>query len=113
MKNTLSVLHPGVETAPVVVPAKAASAIAAKAAGSGIAARLSHARGLRGKRVALLENTKVNAAELLTAVAKRLAAHEIGEVRMFRKRHAGESGAVAIADILKWQPDLVLTGLGD
>ena len=32
---------------------------------------------------------------------------------MFRKRHAGESGAAAIADILKWQPDLVLTGLGD
>jgi nucleotide-binding universal stress UspA family protein len=114
MKNTLSVLHPGVETGPVVVvPAKDASAKTAKTAGSGLAARLSHAQGLRGRRVALLENTKVNAAELLTALAKRLAAHGIGEVRMFRKRHAGESGAAAIADILKWQPDLVLTGLGD
>ena len=112
MKNTLSVLHPGVETGPVAIPVPAAS-VKARAPGSGLAARLSHAEGLRGKRVALLDNTKVNAAELMTALAKRLAAHGIGEVRMFRKRHAGESGAAAIADILKWQPDLVLTGLGD
>jgi hypothetical protein len=113
MNNTLSVLHPGVETGPVIAPAPSASAKAAKRPGSGLAARLSHDPGLRGRRVALLDNTKVNAAELMSAVAKRLAAHGIGEVRMFRKRHAGESGAAAIAEIVKWQPDLVLTGLGD
>jgi len=112
MKNTLSVLHPGVETGPVVTAAPVAS-VKARMPGSGLAARLSPAQGLRGRRVALLDNTKVNAAELMTAVAKRFEAHGIGEVRMFRKRHAGESGAAAIAEIVKWQPDLVLTGLGD
>ena len=68
MKNTLSVLHPGVETGPVVIPGPAAS-LEARAPGSGLAARLPHATGLRGCRVALLDNTKVNAAELMSAIA--------------------------------------------
>ncbi len=109
MKDTLSILHPGVETAPVV----STSAAAARALRNGLAPRLGGENALRGRRLALLDNTKVNAAELLNAIATRLQAHGIAEVRSWRKRHAGESGASVIPDIVKWRPDLVLTGLGD
>jgi hypothetical protein len=106
MKSTLSVLHPAVEST-------AGAPVKVETTGKGLAPRFAREQGLRGRRVALLENTKVNAAELLQTLGKRLQAQGVGEVRMWRKRHAGESGAVAIAELLKWKPDLVLTGLGD
>lgn len=112
MKDTLLVLHPGVETTDGA-STKAQASPADTGQQSGSTSSPPQASGTRGLRLALLDNTKVNAIELLNAIAKRLEA--LGDVttRSWRKRHAGESGERVIPEILQWQPDLVLTGLGD
>ena len=110
---TMAVLHPGVEA-----PAGLATGLAtqgtptpARPGGRQLAPRLAT---LRGKRLALFENGKVNALEILVAVGKRLEArHGIAETRVWRKRHAGGTGAAVIPDIMAWKPDLVLTSTGD
>ena len=113
---TLAVLHPGVEipeaTNAQAAPGRApANAAAIDPAGPRLAPRLS---SLRGKRLALFENGKVNALEIVVAVGKRLEArHGIAETRTWRKRHAGESGEAVIPGVVDWKPDLVLTALGD
>lgn len=107
MSRTLTVLHPGIESAPAPAVAK----VEAKKAAHARARRLA---SLAGARIALLDNTKVNAREFLVAVAERLQrAHGAGEIRIFRKRHAGETGAAVIPDIAAWKPQLALTALGD
>jgi hypothetical protein len=99
MKNTLTVLHPGLETQPAP---KALPRLASRLA------------SLKGKRLALLDNGKVNAGAVLAALAKRLKdRHGVAEVRAWKKRHAGETGAGIIPDLMKWRPDLALTALGD
>ena len=113
--GTLTVLYPGVET---IGAAAAPSALgraeakrASKEARPGLAPRLS---ALRGKRLALFGNGKVNAFEILTAVGKRLEAqHGVAETKFWRKRHASESGAAVIPGLMESKPDLVLTALGD
>lgn len=110
MTASLSILHPGVES-----PGKPQGNKTLEKTGrpSGLAPRI-NLQGAAGKlRLALLDNTKVNAEELLVAVGKRLKDFGFGETRIYRKRHAGESGAVQIEELMKWKPDLVLTGLGD
>ena len=110
---TMAVLHPGVEA-----PAGMAAGIAtrgtpqpARPGGGQLAPRLAT---LNGKRLALFENGKVNALEILVAVGKRLEArHGIAETRVWRKRHAGGTGAAVIPAIMAWKPDLVLTSTGD
>ena len=112
MKDTLFVLHPGVETSETsaVSSAKPLKVTPPDAQDGHLAPRLA---GFKGRRIAVLDNTKVNAVELMTAIATRLQSRGVAEVRHWRKRHAGESGAKAIADLMLWKPDLVLTGLGD
>ncbi len=103
MNDTISVLHPSIE--------KVAGSVSSEAASRSAPMRSESA--LRGMRLALLDNTKVNADALLKAVGRRLEARGIGPISNWRKRHAGDSGADVIAEMLKWKPDLVLTGLGD
>ncbi len=105
MTSTITVRHPGLESAGAVQ--QHSTAAPARSASSG------RSRSAGPLRVALLDNTKVNAFELLEAVARRLQQQAPVEVRRWRKRHAGESGAVAIAEMMQWQPQLMLTGLGD
>ena len=102
MKTSITILHPALEagSVPPQAPLASASNTPRSTAGGTL-------------RVALLDNTKVNAIELFDAVARRLEQRMPIEVRRWRKRHAGESGAVAIAEMMKWKPQLVLTGLGD
>ena len=66
MSDTITVLHPGVE-------GKGASAASG-------ARRVADAAAvnLKGLRVALLDNTKVHADHLFSAIARRLEAAEIG-----------------------------------
>jgi len=98
----LTVFHPGVEAgAQDTVEPTASAASATRKTSSG------------PLRLALLDNTKVNSIELMDAIARQLGERIQVEVRRWRKRHAGESGAVAIAELARWKPDLVLTGLGD
>ncbi len=92
------VLHPGVET-----PARAA----------GPALAPGHA-SLKGLRVALLDNSKVNAGNIIAAVGRLLQSrYQAGETRAWKKRHAGSSGAAVIPSILAWKPDIALVALGD
>jgi hypothetical protein len=107
--GTLAVLHPGVEMAETgsqkVVPG------APRPAPRNLAPRLT---SLRGRRLALFQNGKVNALEILTAVGKRLEAQfGVAETRTWGKPNAGESGQHFFQELLDWKPDLVLTGLGD
>jgi hypothetical protein len=109
--GTLAVLHPGVETP---VAALQPADRAASAAGPTAPTQAPRLAALQGKRLALFGNGKVNAREIITAVGKRLEArHGVAETRYFRKRHAAESGAPLIPELLDWKPDLVLTALGD
>ena len=39
--------------------------------------------------------------------------HGIAETRVWRKRHAGGTGAEVIPAIMAWKPDLVLLSTGD
>lgn len=99
MKDMLTVLHPALETepAPKALPR--------------LASRLAN---LQGKRLALLDNGKVNSGAVLAALGKRLKDRfGVAEVRAWKKRHAGETGAGIIPDLMKWRPDLALTALGD
>ena len=96
MNATLTILHPGIETAREAKPR--------------LAARLAT---LQGKRVALLDNGKVNAGALLAAVAARLQRFGIADVRAWKKQHAAESGEKIIPGLLGWRPDLALVALGD
>ena len=99
MEDMLTVLHPALETepAPKVLPR--------------LAARLAN---LQGKRLALLDNGKVNSGAVLAALGKRLKDRfGVAEVRAWKKRHAGETGAGIIPDLMKWRPDLALTAIGD
>jgi hypothetical protein len=99
MKDTLTILHPGVETDHA---AHAQPRLAPRPA------------TLRGKRLALLDNGKVNAGAILAAIGRRLREHHgVAEVRAWKKRHAGETGAAIIPDLMKWRPDLALGALGD
>jgi hypothetical protein len=99
MKDMLTVLHPALETEP------------APKTKPRLATRLA---SLQGKKLALLDNGKVNAGAVLTAIGKRLKdKHGLAEVRTWKKRHAGETGAGIIPDLMKWRPDLALTALGD
>jgi hypothetical protein len=96
--NALTILHPGVES-----PSRAA----------GPALAPGHA-SLEGLRVALLDNSKVNAGNIIAAVARLLQSrYQAGEVRPWKKRHAGSSGAAVIPGILAWKPDIALVALGD
>jgi len=92
----LTILHPGLE--------------AVKAARPGLAPRLA---SLQGKRVALLDNGKVNAGNIINAVAERLKKLGVAETRSWKKQHASEGGHKHFPAILEWKPDLVLTALGD
>ena len=105
-QGTLAVLHPGVEDARTTPALREAAP-----ASPGLAPRLDT---LRGKRLALFSNGKVNAGEIITAVGKQLQArHGLADVRFWRKRHAGETGADVVPVVMAWKPDLVLTALGD
>ena len=94
--TSLTILHPGIETA--------------RAARPQLAPRLA---SFEGRRLALLDNGKVNAGTLLTAVAARLKSLGVAETRAWKKQHAAQGGDKWFPEIFAWEPDLVLTGLGD
>lgn len=96
MNTMLTILHPGIETAVVSKPR--------------LAPRLA---SLEGKRVALLDNGKVNGGALLATVAARLKSLGIGDVRAWKKQHASQSGDKLFPELLGWKPDLLLTAIGD
>jgi hypothetical protein len=96
--TSITIFHPGVE-AP------------GGAAGSGLAPR--HA-SLAGLRLALLDNSKVNAGNIIAAVGRLLQSrYQVGETRAWKKRHAGSSGEAVIPGLLEWKPDIALVALGD
>lgn len=96
MTATLTILHPGIEDDVEARPRLATRLLT-----------------LKGMRIALLDNGKVNAGVILAAVAKRLQQLGAGEVRAWKKQHASFPGEKEIPQIREWRPDLALVGLGD
>lgn len=112
MSNILTVLCPVIEPA----PGDAAAASAKEKPGTDPAKRACAPRlaTLRGSRLALFENGKVNARQILTALGERLKArYGVAEVSFWRKPDPSTSGGPFIGPMLAWKPDLVLTALGD
>ena len=106
MNETITILHPGIEATPMV-----GTVVARPVAAPVLAPRLAT---LAGKRVALLDNGKVNAGAILAAIAARLQTKfDVAAVRSWKKRHAGDSGVAVIPGLLAWKPDLALTAIGD
>ena len=109
--SMLRVLHPAVEPHTPVKNPHDLIPEGAKAQGLRyLAPRLS---SLAGKRLALLDNNKVNARELLTAFGKQLNEQfGLSEIKMWRKPTSA-APAPFIAEITAWKPDLMLTASGD
>lgn len=106
----IAVLHPGIEPADAPDIAAARADRANPARRLGLAPRLA---SLSGKRLALLDNNKVNARELLHALSARLQSqHGIGEVRSWRKPTSA-APAPFMDEIRAWKPDLLFSASGD
>ena len=111
MSTPLIVLHPGVEAhTPVKNPHELIPEGGKKQGQRYLAPRLPT---LLGKRLALIDNNKVNARELLNAFAQQLKTkHGIAEIKMWRKPTSA-AAAPFISEITAWKPDLMLTASGD
>ena len=109
--NRLRILHPAVEAhTPVKNPHDLIPEGGKEQGLRQLAPRLI---SLMGKRLALLDNNKVNARELLTAFGKQLQLqHGVAEIKMWRKPTSA-APAPFIAEITAWKPDLMLTASGD
>ena len=109
--SMLRILHPAVESHTPVKNPHDLIPEGAKAQGLRyLAPRLS---SLAGKRLALLDNNKVNARELLTAFGKQLNEQfGLSEIKMWRKPTSA-APAPFITEIIAWKPDLMLTASGD
>lgn len=108
MSGKIVVLHPANETR-----ADAPHSPPENEANTGGAATELKPSGLSGKRIALLDNSKLNARELLHSLRQHLrAGYGIGETRMWRKGNSG-LGAAFLPELLDWKPDLVLNAFGD
>jgi hypothetical protein len=98
MNQTLTILHPGVETDASQASPRMAPRVAS----------------LQGARLALLDNSKLNAGATLAAVGRLLQQrYGVAQVRAWKKRHAGETGAYLFPAVLDWKPDIALAALGD
>jgi hypothetical protein len=69
---------------------------------------------LRGKRVALIENTKYNSDKLLERIGKILVdEYGVASTRMFRKKNASVPAHEEIVAEVRKTCDLVVAGIGD
>jgi hypothetical protein len=106
----LYVLHPGVEAhTPVKNPHDLIPEGGREHGQRQLAPRLA---SLVGKRLALLDNNKVNARELLTAFGAQLKRLGVSDIKMWRKPTSA-AAAPFISEITAWKPDLMLTASGD
>jgi hypothetical protein len=69
---------------------------------------------LRGKRVALIENTKFNSDNLLVRIGNILKEeYGVAECRMYRKHNASVPAHPEIIAEIETSADLVVAGIGD
>jgi hypothetical protein len=98
MTDNFIVLHPGIEDEDVVPK------------GTRLAPRLDT---LQGRRMALLDNGKINGDVVLAAFARRLKRLGVSEVASWQKQYAGADSPDLIQDLLRWKPDFALGAVGD
>lgn len=70
-------------------------------------------RSLRGKRLALLENTKPNAAVVLNEVATQLRRHGVETVELHAKSYFGTPVDEALMQRILTSSDFAIAGIGD
>lgn len=71
-------------------------------------------RSLRGLRMGLLDNTKPNAATLLSEIASQLRrTHGIGESTMYTKGYFGTPVEESVIQRILRNSDFVVAGIGD
>jgi len=117
MGNKMIVMHPGVERqAPstrsnqALAPSLDRPASRDPLRGSVRATRL---MTLAGARIAVIDNSKLNSDGFLDGLEGRLREqHGAGAIHRWRKGNSGR-GAAFLEEVLAWQPDLVLNGIGD
>ena len=69
---------------------------------------------LRGKRVALIENTKFNSDRLMLKIGDILKAeYGVAETRLFRKHNSSVPAHDEIIEEMKKTSDLMVAGVGD
>jgi hypothetical protein len=69
---------------------------------------------LRGKRVALVDNTKFNSDRLLQKIGDILKAqHGVAETRLWRKRNASVPVDEAVVAEIRGSCDVMIAGIGD
>jgi hypothetical protein len=69
---------------------------------------------LRGKRVALVDNTKFNSDRLLQKIGEILKAqHGVAETRLWRKRNASVPVDEAVVAEIRGSCDAMIAGIGD
>lgn len=69
---------------------------------------------LKGARVALIDNTKVNAEQLLKKIGDILVSdHGASDARVYKKKHASTPIHEALIEILKHDADVIISGIGD
>ena len=114
MSNILTVLCPVIEAVPGDAAAASTNDIKEQPRATPRKSGAPRLATLSGARVALFENGKVNARQILVALGERMKAlHGVAEVSLWRKPDPSTTGEPFIGPMLAWKPDLVLTALGD
>lgn len=96
--NRVRILHPGIE------------AVVDQTTPAAAALRLSR---LDGARIALIDNSKPNARELLLEVARLLGQRVPGLTSRIWRKQTSAMPAPFLQELLAWRADAVLNGIGD
>jgi len=100
---SVRILHPGIE------PAQGARSDPAPSARD--AQR--RPRQLAGMRLALIDNSKPNARELLLEVTRLLQRNAPGMVTQMWRKQTSAQPAPFLKELTEWRADAVLNGIGD
>ncbi len=81
---------------------------------AGVLAAATRATSLKGKRLAILDNTKWNAGKLLRDIQAQLTASAgLSTITYYRKHSFSMNAASALLDEITANNDLVITAIGD
>ena len=81
---------------------------------AGVIAAAARVASLKGKRLAILDNTKWNAGKLLRGIQESLATEAgLSAINYYRKHSFSMNAAAGLLDEIAANNDLVITAIGD